>query len=213
MVRRLRSVFGMRVTSLPPMFCTCCDTCSVPFARSMSFQRRPHTSPRLLEKWIDSIRQAAAIRTKVVAVWAYSWRHHHRVRRHYHRRRDHHRRHIHRAVANAAAVWAAVKAQTTKAAHYVISGVAVCAGADKMGKAWTLNEINDTSALLTRIKANLFDIDKTPLRLAARRADLARPITIAEELEREAPIHSTLDFSPLAIMAVHIRKEGTDPPR
>src|SRR6476619_3896689 len=89
-----------------------------------------------------------------------------------------------------------------------------------MSKTRTLNEINDTSALLTRIKANLFDIDKTPLRLAARRADLARPITIVEELEREAPIHSTLDFSPLAmqirqlcITAVHIRKEGTNPPR
>jgi len=100
----------------------------------------------------------------------------------------------------------------------VISGVAVCAGADKMGKAWTLNEINDTSALLARIKANLFDIDKTPLRLAAEGPTLHAQSQSPGNLEREAPIHSTLDFSPLAmqirhlcITEVHIRKESTDP--
>jgi len=58
-----------------------------------------------------------------------------------------------------------------------------------------LDENNDTSTPQARITANLFDIDKTPLRLAARRADFARPIAIAWELGQEAPTHSTLDFS------------------
>jgi hypothetical protein len=75
--------------------------------------RRPRREPQQggAELWLMSVRQAAAIRTKVVAVWAHS-------RRHYHGRRDHHRRHIQSAVANAAAIWAAVKAQPTKVAHH-----------------------------------------------------------------------------------------------
>ena len=85
--------------------------------------RRPRREPQQggAELWLMSVRQAAAIRTKVVAVWAHSRRHYHGrgiLRRHYHGRRDHHRRHIQGAVANAAAIWAAVKAQPTKVAHH-----------------------------------------------------------------------------------------------
>jgi hypothetical protein len=71
--------------------------------------RRPRREPQQggAELWLMSVWQAAAIRTKVVAAWAHS-------RRHYHERRDHHRRPIQSAVANAAAIWAAVKAQPTK---------------------------------------------------------------------------------------------------
>jgi hypothetical protein len=50
----------------------------------------------------------------------------------------------------------------------VISGAAVCAGTDKTGKAWTLNEINDTSALQARIKANFLDIAKLLYALPVR---------------------------------------------
>jgi hypothetical protein len=46
----------------------------------------------------------------------------------------------------------------------VISGAAVCVGADETGKAWTLNENDVTSPLQAKIKANFLDIGKTPLR-------------------------------------------------
>src|SRR6478672_1727846 len=77
-------------------------------------------------------------------------------------------------------------------------GVLVCAHANETVNARTLDENNDTSTPQARITANVFDIDKTPLRLAARRADFARPTQSPGNWNRKPPptLHSISVHSP-----------------
>ena len=63
-----------------------------------------------------------------------------------------------RGVANAVAVWAAVKAHPQEARTSVTSGAGTCSRGDETGNAWTLNENIDPQTLQANIKANFFAI-------------------------------------------------------